>query len=127
MYQLKKIIQILISSSSFLPVFLYAEPLVTCGNSTGDMCGYQDLVQLGKNILDFIVVLSIPIAAIGFSYAGYLYLTAGIEGEGNLKKAKDIFTKIFIGFVLIISAWLIVYTITSTLLDENQYEVFLTE
>tara|TARA_B100001287_G_C22339261_1_gene369938 strand:- start:30 stop:395 length:366 start_codon:yes stop_codon:yes gene_type:complete len=105
-----------------LPYMVLGQGLVPC---EGVNCGFNDLVQLAKNILDFIVMASIPAAVLGIVYAGYLYLTAGVEGTGNIAKAKDIFVKIVIGLVLILGAWLIVYTITSTLFQKGTYENFL--
>jgi hypothetical protein len=51
-------------------------------------------------------------AIVGFSYAGYLYIT-GVPG--NISKAHDIFKKVILGFVIMLAAWFIVYQLITWL------------
>jgi hypothetical protein len=63
------------------------------------------------------------IAAFGsFCYIGYLYITGTQE---NIKKAKSIFPKIFFGFIIMLSAWFIVYQILTWLGSYNGYKALL--
>jgi hypothetical protein len=56
------------------------------------------------------------VAVISFSYAGFLYLTS--QGNpGQISKAHGIFKTTAIGFLIVLSAWLIVYAITGSLLN----------
>lgn len=81
-------------------------------------CDFNALMTLFNRVISFIFYVSIPLAAISFSYAGYLYLSAA--GDTNkIEKAHEIFKTVLIGFIFIISAWLIVYTITHTLLSDE--------
>lgn len=98
--------------------------LVPCGASTGDQateCQACHLVQLAQNIIMFLIGLSIPVAIALFSWAGILYFTSGAGGSENITKAKGIFRSALVGFVLAISAWLIVNTILYTILN-NDYK-----
>ncbi len=90
--------------------------LVPCGNKTGDSeaCDFNDLLALGTNLIKYLVLLSIPLAAISFAWAGFLYLSSG-GNEDKATKAKEIFWKVLKGFLFVITAWLIVYTLTSLL------------
>lgn len=81
-------------------------------------CDFNALMTLFNRVINFIFYISIPLAAISFSYAGYLYLSAA-GNTGQIEKAHKIFTTVLIGFIFIISAWLIVYTITHTLLSDE--------
>jgi len=83
-----------------------------------DDCDFNDLMNLVKNILDFLIILSIPMATVAFAYAGYLMLTS-VGNSGKISQAKGIFWKVLLGFVFVLSAWLIVRFITSALLNEN--------
>lgn len=99
----------------------YAQGLVTdCGSvsspSTG--CGWNELLQVVRNVINFVILLAAPCAALAFMWAGVLYFTAA-GNESQIKKAHTIFTKVLIGFVIVLSAWLIVWTILNTFANSN--------
>lgn len=81
-------------------------------------CGFCDIFQLAQNLINFAVAFSVLVATIMFVYAGFLYFSASAKHD-NIKKAHGIFWKVFIGFVFILGAWLIVSLIMSTLLDDR--------
>lgn len=101
----------------FLSLFLFAnpasaQPLVPeCNN---DSCGFNDLITLIKNITNFLLILAVPVATVLFAYAGFQYIFAAGD-MGKIKKAHDIFWTVFIGLVLMASAWLIIKIIVDTL------------
>lgn len=74
-------------------------------------CGFDDLMlQINKFITFLIFDLAMPLAAIAFCYAGFLFMTSG-DSPGNREKAKGIFKSVLIGFVIALAAFLIVKTI----------------
>ncbi|MGC9602823.1 MAG: pilin [Minisyncoccia bacterium] len=79
-------------------------------------CNLADLVQ---NIINFLIGLSIPIAAALFAWAGVLYFTSA-ENVGQRSKAKDIFKNAFIGFVIVITAWLVINTLLHVIFNQSQ-------
>lgn len=79
-------------------------------------CGFTDVVLVIKNIINYLIVLGLAVSVISFSYAGYLMMTSGGAAE-NINHAKSIFTKVVIGFIIMIAAWLIVKTIEITFLS----------
>lgn len=83
-------------------------------------CTFNDLITLAQNIINFLILVSIPAAAIAFAWAGFLFMTAK-GSESQISQAKGIFVKVLIGFLFVLSGWLIVRTITSVLLDEGAY------
>ncbi len=82
-------------------------------NSTG--CSACDLGYLVENIITLLIGLSIPIAAGLFAWAGVLYFTSGAN-PGNIEKAKSIFRNALVGFLIAITAWLVINTLLQTLL-----------
>lgn len=80
----------------------------------GPYCQACDLVQLINNVISFAVYLSVFVATIMFVYAGFLYVTAAARTE-NLQKARSVFTSVFVGLVLVLTAWLIVDLILTVL------------
>lgn len=83
--------------------------LVPC--STG--CGFQDILTLVNNVIDFLLTkMVIPIAAIMFAYAGFELVSSGGSTE---KKgiAKKVFTDAVVGLIIAVAATLIVKLILS--------------
>ncbi|MDQ3076665.1 MAG: pilin [bacterium] len=110
----------------FMPVESHAFRIVPCdgvdttyegGGTFGEECGLDDFIILIKNVINSIIVLSIPIVTIALTWVGILLLTA--QGNvGKITQAKQIAKSVIIGFVFILTAWLIVYTLVSVLLDD---------
>ncbi len=74
-------------------------------------CGIDALVALVNKVINFLlVVVGTPLAAIIFAYAGFLYLTSGGNAE-KANKGKGLILKVLFGYVIALSAWLIIKTI----------------
>lgn len=100
--------------------------LVPCGVSSSvdeaTQCQACNIVQLVQELITFLIGIAVPIAMGMFAYAGFLYFSSGAgQSTENIGKAKGIFKNTAIGFVLALSAWLIVNTILNTVLDSRQY------
>ena len=84
----------------------------------GAGCGFNDLITLVNHLVTDLILLGTLFATAGFVYIGIKLLTAGGD-EGAMKEAKASAMSILKGFVVILAAWLIVYTITSTLMVDT--------
>lgn len=93
--------------------------LVPCGGTGNDPCEFSDLIVLAQRIIQFLIVISVPIAAGLFSYAGYLYITAA-GNPGQVSKAHNVFISVVIGFMIVLGAWLLVYTLANTLFKTGE-------
>lgn len=80
-------------------------------------CGYNDLLALVNSIINWIIIVSIPVAAGVFAWAGFTYMTTGISDQKSY--AKAMIWKVFIGLVFILAAWIIVGTIIKALLKPS--------
>lgn len=104
-----------------LPRIAGAAGIVPCdgglvnGKST---CDFNALIQLVQNVINIIIIGAIPIAGCLFAYAGFKYMTAAGD-TGEIKSAHEIFMNVFWGFVIILSAWLIVHTILNALVGNS--------
>ncbi|HEY4523726.1 MAG TPA: pilin [Candidatus Paceibacterota bacterium] len=94
-----------------------SKQLVPCN---GIDCQACKLADLGQNIINFLVGLSIPLAAVMFAYAGFIYFTSSVIDK--IEKAKKIFTSVLIGFAIVIGGYLIVETILHALLNESYWK-----
>lgn len=89
--------------------------LIPCGNATGvaEECEFTDLIVLAQNVINFLIFdIGSPLAAVLFAYAGFLWVTNG-GNESQISRAKDIFWAVFIGFVVMLAAWLTVNMIVN--------------
>ncbi len=116
----------------FLVLILLPTPILAQNNNEGLIpdckadtsrdpspdCGYNDFLQLIKNVINRLIFLSFPIAAGVFAWAGFKMMTAA-GSESKRTEAKNMIVKVFIGFVIILAAWLIVNTILSALLKQE--------
>jgi len=91
--------------------------LIVCDGTTTP-CTFAKLIELAKNLITALVIISTFLATAAFAYAGFLLLTSG-GSESGKTKAKEVFKKVLIGYLWILGAWLLVYTITSVLLKDG--------
>ncbi len=83
-----------------------------------DNYGACELVQLSNNIVRFIIGLISVVGAIVMVYAGYL-LVSSRGNVSQMQRAKEMFTNILIGIVIMLSAFLVVNTVMSILVGSN--------
>jgi len=89
--------------------------IVPCG---GVDCGWCDLVQLAQNLINIGIFITIALSAMTFAYAGFLYLSGG-GNPGKIAKARGMFTKVAVGLMIILGAWLGVDTLMKTVVRND--------
>lgn len=103
-----------------VPALVWAQIVPQAPAGVPDYAFYNlcRLGELMQNIINFLVGLSVSVAAAMFAYAGFLYTT----GHGNptqIGRAHKIFQNVLIGFLIAISAWLVVQTFLSVVFDKK--------
>ncbi len=84
--------------------------IIPCDGSDAHPCGWGALVELASRAISFLIYLSVFIAAIAFTIAGFKYLTAAGD-EGKAKSARSIFTNVAVGLLFVLGAFLLVKVI----------------
>lgn len=109
------------------PPSSYRSGLVPCGTSQnganeGGATGCQacDLVSLLQKVINFMLGLSIPIAIALFAYAGILYFTS-TTNQGNISKAKGMFSSALTGLIIALGAYLVVETVLHAVLKPEYF------
>jgi hypothetical protein len=98
--------------------------LIICNKELGtdgkftNPCDFNDFVDLGKRVINFMIYLAVPLAALTFAYSGFTILTAG-GNTGQRDKGKKMFGKVAMGLFWILAAWLIINTILNALLKDG--------
>jgi hypothetical protein len=94
-------------------------------SSPHEECYFNDVVTIAQNVINWLIFkLAMPLAAIMFAYAGFLYVT-NQGNEGQVKQAHDIFTNVFIGLVIALAAWITVNFVLQFFLGANSKFNFL--
>lgn len=108
---------IAVPAALFFLVSFVDAALVPC--SVGSKCRACDLVTLGQNIMQFIIVIAVFLAAVLFAWAGILMVTSAGD-TGQVAKAKGMFSSIIIGILIALAGWLIIDTIMKVLYNEGK-------
>ncbi len=85
-------------------------------------CDFNGVMLQVQHLIDIMMVLGVLVAIGMFSYAGFLYITGK---QANIDKAHAIFPKVFFGFIIMLSAWFIVYQILSWLTNNPGFKTLL--
>ena len=101
-----------------LPFVAFAQlpdEIVPCD---GVDCTVCDVVTLAQRLLNAGIYIAVFLSAILFAWAGWRYVTAGGD-SGKATQARETFTNVLIGLVIILVGWLVVDTIMKTLVNES--------
>ncbi|HZJ42038.1 MAG TPA: pilin [Patescibacteria group bacterium] len=85
-------------------------------NITNPLGETSDINALVKNIINFLIILAIPITAILIVYAGFLYITSAGNDE-KVKTAQKALIWAIIGFAIVLVA-----SSVPTIIEEFLYE-----
>jgi hypothetical protein len=83
-------------------------------NGAGGCQSICDLALLAQNILNDGIYLAVFLSAVLFAWAGFKHMTAGGD-VGQIHEANKVFSAVFIGLIIILSAWLVVSTLMSVI------------
>ena len=85
-------------------------------------CDFNGAMMQVQHFITICMVLGVFAAILLFMYAGYLFLTGK---EGDRKKAYDVFPKVFWGFIIMLTAWFVVYQILNWLTGNSIFSKLL--
>lgn len=106
---MKKIILLSVFYFLFSALVVQAA-LVPCGGQGQDPCTWCHLMQLFKNVINFLMYIAFPLAAVMIVVGGIMIMTAGGSTE-RVAKGKEIVTAAVIGLLIALLSWLIIDTI----------------
>lgn len=71
-----------------------------------------------QHLINIMIVLGILAAIAGLCYMGFLYISGTLP---NRERAKEMFPKIFWGFIIMLTAWFVVYQILGWLTGNSAF------
>ena len=99
---------------TFFPMVIFAQDgFVTC---TGLDCQFCHLVSTGQNVMEWLVIALAVVAALIFTYAG-LVLVTSTGNQAAQVKARNVFSNVIIGYLIVLGGWLLVDTAFKMLVD----------
>ncbi|NCN94766.1 hypothetical protein GW888_00865 [Candidatus Wolfebacteria bacterium] len=95
-------------------IILNAAGLVPCGTSETPACNWCYFGALASNIIDFMMYLVFPLAAVMIVVGGIFIMTSG-GSSARFSKGKEIITAAVIGILIALLSWIIIDTIIQTI------------
>jgi hypothetical protein len=92
--------------------------LVPCDGALGNVCDACDLVELGQNILNWLIGITVFLVGIALAVGG-LMLVMSAGDQGKRTRAKEIFTNAIVGLIILLASWLIVDTLLKVFLPDD--------
>jgi hypothetical protein len=81
-------------------------------------CDFNGVMLQIQHLINIMMVLGVITTITSMSYMGYLFISGT---ESNRKKAKEIFPKLFWGFIIMLTAWFIVFQILAWLTGNSGF------
>ncbi len=104
---------------SMIPLTALAQGgFVPCGGGRDDPCQMCHFIQMGNSIMMWFVVVLIVLGVFVLAFAGLKLITSGGNTQAK-DQAKDMFVNVIVGYLLVLSAWLIVDTLMKVLTNDN--------
>ena len=100
------------------------QPLIVC-DGVDPPCNIGSVIELIKNGIADLVLISTLLVVVALVISGFRLLTSFGKPKA-LEETKTMFSKIVIGYGIILTAWVVVYTITSVLL-KPEFNFFLSK
>lgn len=91
-------------------------PIPRGGGATYNACNFCHVMQLINNVIEFVIQISFVLFVFVLLYAGFQLVVS--QGNPTAKnEAKEKFVNLIVGFLIVLSAWLIVDTIMKVLVN----------
>lgn len=104
--------------------FSFFDPAACTGPVTPNTPGNQrqctlcDLLKVVENVINFALILLVPIGVMAIIYGGFVYMTSGGEA-GRVQQGRKIVTSAIVGIAITLAAWLIIDTVMKYLVDSS--------
>ncbi len=117
------LLRLLICVLLFVPMLSEAKNLVPCGGRDEPACQSCHAVGLINGVVVWLVAILGLIAAIIIVYAGFKLVTSAGNTAAKTQ-AKSLMTNMFIGYVIVLSAWLVIDYGMKAMVDEGTFGVW---
>ena len=81
-------------------------PKGLAGVAPDKVCDFKGFMTQAQFLINVMIMFGVLAAIVSLSYGGYLYITGE---KGKIEQAKEIFRKTGWGFLMMLTAWFIVF------------------
>jgi hypothetical protein len=106
-------ILVLLAWCAALPALGQSQNSSIAGEGLQNPLKFPNMQKFIEGVLQSIVMIALPIITIFIVYSGFLFISAR-GNEAKLSNAKNNFTYVIIGTILILSAWVLATLIGGT-------------
>ena len=85
-------------------------------------CDFNYAMIQVQHLINLAIILGVLLAVVLFSYAGYLFV---LGTPASISKGREIFRRVFLGFLAILVAWFVVYQILDWLTGNSGFSALL--
>lgn len=85
-------------------------------------CDFNGLMMQIQHLITIAMIVGVLVAILGFTKAGIYFISGD---PGKIKEARATFGYVVKGFIIMLSAWLIVFQVLEWLVKENTFGVLL--
>lgn len=85
-------------------------------------CGYGDLIEAVKRVIDWVIVFTLGFSVVVIAYAGFNYMISG-DNPGKRAEANKMLWKVVVGIFFVLAAWLIVNLVANVLVTQGIRDV----
>ena len=82
-------------------------------------CDFCSFIEMTSNVINLLFQILVIVAVIMVVVTGFRLVTSG-GNVSAMEKSKESLTNVIIGFVIVLSAWMIVDTVIKTLVADGQ-------
>lgn len=93
--------------------------IIPCGQSAANPCNSCDVVVLANTVIKWLIGITFMFFAVMAVITGVKLVMAG-GNSGALSDAKEAFTNLFIGLIIVLGAWLFVDTLLRFVLEGGE-------
>lgn len=115
---MKKILSVIFVS--LFPTLVSAQGLVPCGNPGQQPCQFNHILELISNVINFVFIMIVPIAAVLFMWWGFRYMISSDDAQLR-QSLKTYFKNLIIGIIIVMAAWLVIATLLRALGVSDAY------
>ena len=116
---MKYLLQICVIVIFSLPTLTFAAGVVPCGGTNEPVCQACHIVQLGQKLLEWFIGIMASVIALIFAIGGMKMVMSG--GSEGVSEAKSMMTNSVIGFIILLSSYLVVDTLMKLFVDESKF------
>jgi hypothetical protein len=110
------LLAIIVFWSFFIPLMVWGqEGIVPCDGTEGNECDFNAFVELIERVINWLLIIAVPVGTLMFAWAGVLYLTAA-GNQNQISQATNIFKTVIFGIIIALVAYLLVRLVVETFL-----------